>query len=382
VTVDYRDSPEEAAFRAGLRAWLERNVPTEPVDWLDVEAADGALRRWQRSLHAAGYLGLTWPVRHGGRGLSPVYDAILNEEAGRIATCPPIPIIGHIGRAIYTHGTEEQQARFLPDILSGDVRWAQGFSEPEAGSDIASLRTRAELHGDRWIVNGQKMWTSYAVVADWCLLLVRTNPDVPRHRGITCLLTSMDVPGITAQKVRLASGEGESGMLFLDDVEVPADQVLGAPGDGWRIAMTTLSQERGPANQGYLAVYGRKLRDALALAEAAGLDTDVEVRRRLADAYVRGELLRLGALESLSAEVAGEGPGPRGSVVKLLWTDAAQVVERLLVDLAGAAAVDGRDPASLATYIASRVVSVYGGTSQVQRNILATRVLGLPRGAS
>jgi alkylation response protein AidB-like acyl-CoA dehydrogenase len=171
-------------------------------------------------------------------------------------------------------------------------------------------------------------------------------------------------------------------MLFLDDVEVPADQVLGAPGDGWRIAMTTLSQERGPANQGYLAVYGRKLRDALARAEAAGLDTDVEVRRRLADAYVRGELLRLGALESLSAEVAGEGPGPRGSVVKLLWTDAAQVVDRLLVDLAGAAAVDGRDLESLATYVASRVVSVYGGTSQVQRNILATRVLGLPRGAS
>jgi alkylation response protein AidB-like acyl-CoA dehydrogenase len=189
----------------------------------------------------------------------------------------------------------------------------------------------------------------------------------------------MRVPGITAQQLRLASGEGESGLLFLDDVEVPADQVLGRPGDGWHIAMTTLSQERGPANQGYLAVYGRKLREARALAVAAGVAEQEEVRRRLADAYVRGELMRLASLEQLSQQLAGEGPGPRGSVVKLLWTDAAQVIDRLLLDLAGAAAVGGGAPAALDQYVASRVVSVYGGTSQVQRNILATQVLGLPR---
>ena len=377
--MEYRDSPEEAAFRAGLRAWLAEHVPTEHVEWLDLKAADRALRAWQRSLYDAGYMGLTWPEAYGGRGLSPVYDAILNDEAGRLAHCPPIPIIGHIGRAIYTHGTHEQKEQFLRPILTGEVRWAQGFSEPEAGSDIASLRTRGELVGDRYVVNGQKMWTSYAPVADWCLLLVRTDPDVPRHHGISCLLTRMDVPGLTAQSLRLATGEGETGLVFLDDVEIPVSQMLGGPGEGWHIAMTTLSHERGPANQGYLAVYGRKLRQAQELAERTGVADRDDVRKRLADAYVRGELLRLGALEQLSSELGGGGPGPSGSVVKLLWTDAAQVIDRLLVDLAGPSAVDGDDVPALHEYLASRQVSVYGGTSQIQKNILATQVLGLPR---
>jgi alkylation response protein AidB-like acyl-CoA dehydrogenase len=376
--VDYRDSPEEAAFRAGLRRWLGSNVPAGWREATSRADADALHRLWHTSLYRAGYMGMSWPVEFGGRGLSPVYDAILNEEVGN-ADAPRLPIIGHVGRAIYLHGTEAQRSRFLPLLLSGEERWCQGFSEPEAGSDVASLRTRAERVGNVYIVNGQKMWTSLAMDSDWCLLLARTDPDAPKHRGISCLLVSMRTPGVTVRPIALATGNTETCLTFWDDVAVPADQMLGPPGGGWGIAITTLSQERGPSNQGFLAIYRRRLAEAEDMARRRGAEDDSEVRTRLAEAYVRGEVLRLVALEQLSAHLSGDAFGPEGSVAKLLWTEADQFVNHLKLDLAGAAALTGATPQHLADYLGSRQASVYGGTSQIQRNILARNVLGMPR---
>ncbi len=260
--MDYRDSPAESKFRAELRAWLEANIPQ---DW-DPTPDDDTKRRqekaWHQALYGAGYIGMSWPVEYGGRALGPSYDAILNAEVAR-AGAPPLPgNVNFLGRALWTYGTEEQKHRFLTPLLNGDQFWCQGFSEPGAGSDIGSLRTRAELVGDHYVVNGQKLWTSWAHISDWCMLLVRTDPDAPKHKGISCLLTAMDVDGITARPVLLSTGEPETGEVFFDDVKVPADQMLGKPGDGWNIAMTTLTYERGPGDTGYVAQYQGTL-DAL-----------------------------------------------------------------------------------------------------------------------
>jgi alkylation response protein AidB-like acyl-CoA dehydrogenase len=376
--MDYRDTPEEAAFRAELREWLQAN---NPPGWRaiddDEERAD-LHRRWHQTLYKAGYMGMAWPREYGGQDRSPVYDAILNDEAGR-ADAPQIPSVGYLGRAIFTHGTDEQKTRFLPTLLNGDVRWCQGFSEPGAGSDLASLRTRAELFDDHYVVNGQKMWTSGAQYSDWCLMLVRTDPDVPKHRGISCLLTSMAVPGIEVRPIVLADGDPETSEVFFDNVVVPVDQRLGDAGAGWRIAMTTVSYERGPADIGYIATYNRLLHEVEALAAERGVADEPEIRERLAMAYVRGEALRLNSVEQLSMRVSGRIPGPEGSVAKLLWADAEQTLAHLAMDIAGAEALTGRADKVLHLYFRSRPVSVYGGSAQIQKNILSQHLLQMPR---
>ena len=377
--MDYRDTPDEAGFRARLRNWLAENTP---VGWQQIRADAGrrALRKhWHKQLYLAGYVGMSWPREYGGQGLSPVYDAILNEEAAE-AKAPPLPNnVNFLGRAMWAHGTEEQKSRFLPTLLSGEYAWCQGFSEPEAGSDIGSLRTRAVLDGDHYVVNGQKMWTSGAHAADWCFLLVRTDPGVPRHKGISCLLTSMDVPGITPRPSVLASGDPETSVVFFDDVRIPADQMLGAPGDGWRIAMTTLAYERGPGDVGVIARYRRVLGDLEAVARERGLLSDARIRNELTMAYVRGEALRLSVAEQLSARAAGHVTGPEGSVAKMLWTDAEQSLAHLALELLGEEVLLGAEPDWLARYFSSRPISVFGGTAQIQKNILAQRVLAMPR---
>ena len=309
--MDYRDNAEEAAFRADLAAWLDEHAPRGWHELANDHARHALFKEWARTLYAAGYRGLSWPVEYGGRGLSPVYEAILNEEAGRVGA-PPIASVGHLGRAIYSYGTEEQKREFLPTLLSGEVSWCQGFSEPEAGSDLASLRTRAVRDGDRYIVNGQKMWTSGGQYADWCLLLVRTDPDVAKHKGITCLLTSMKVPGITVAPIVLADSNPETCEVFWDSVEVPVDQRLGAEGDGWRLAMTTVSYERGPADVGIIANYRRSLAEMAALAEARGRAEDPEIRTAWARAYVQGEGLRLNVDRAALHAGVGAYSGARG----------------------------------------------------------------------
>ena len=376
--MDYRDTPEEADFRARLRAWLSDHVPS---GWRDIEEYaehDRMYRQWHQDLYAAGYMGMSWPREYGGQDLSPLYDAILNDEAGN-ADAPPVPSVGYMGRAIFTYGTEEQKRRFLPPLLRGDVRWCQGFSEPEAGSDLASLRTRAELDGDRYVVHGQKMWSSGGIYSDWCLLLVRTDPHAPPHKGITCLLADMHSPGVEARPIVLADGDPETAEVFWDGVEVPVENRLGEEGDGWRIAMTTVSYERGPGDVGTVAAFRRNLRQVEAMARDRGLLGDRQVRQALARAYVYGEAQRLNVAEQLSRRVSGHLPGPEASVSKQLWTQAEQYLQHLAMDLAGADALTGAAPDRIHAYFQSRPISVYGGTAQIQRNLLAQRVLGLPR---
>ena len=263
-------------------------------------------------LHEAGYIGLTWPVEFGGRGLSPVFDAILNEEVGA-SNSPPLPgMANYLGRILYTYGTEEQQRRFLPSILDGDVSWCQAYSEPEAGSDIASLRTTAARDGDHFVIAGQKMWTSGAMHAGWCLLLARTDPTVPKHQGISCFVVSMASPGIEVRPIIMADGSPVTGEIFLNDVEVPAEQLLGEPGQGWRIAMSTFAYERGAGDVGILALYDKALRRVETRAAERGVIGDPTVRAELARAYVRGEVMRLNVTEQLSLrESRVDPPGPR-----------------------------------------------------------------------
>lgn len=376
--MDYRDTPEEADFRARLRAWLADNVPAGWRDIDDYDAHDRMYREWHRNLYDAGYMGMSWPKEYGGQDLSPLYDAILNDEAGN-ADAPPVPSVGYMGRAIFTHGSDEQKKRFLPPLLKGEVRWCQGFSEPEAGSDLASLRTRAELVGDRYVVHGQKMWSSGGIYSDWCLLLVRTDPQAPQHKGITCLLADMHSPGVEARPIVLADGDPETAEVFWDGVEVPLENRLGEEGDGWRIAMTTVSYERGPGDVGTVAAFRRNLRQVEAAARERGLVGDPQVRQALARAYVYGEAQRLNVAEQLSKRVSGHLPGPEASVSKQLWTQAEQYLQHVAMDLVGADALTGLAQNRLHDYFQSRPISVYGGTAQIQRNLLAQRVLGLPR---
>ncbi|MEU7004911.1 acyl-CoA dehydrogenase family protein [Nonomuraea sp. NPDC046570] len=370
--MDYRDSAEQAAFRASLREWLAEHAPRNYG-----EATDEIRRDWHQKLYEAGYVGMSWPKEYGGRGLNPIYDAIFNEETG-LADCPPVPgFVNYIGRTVFTYASEEQKQQYLPKLLSGEVQWCQGFSEPGAGSDLAALRTKAELRDGVWVVNGQKMWTSGGEHADWCLLLARTDPDAPKHKGISCFLMDMRSTGVTVRPIVLSDGEPETSEVFLDNVEIPAAQLLGDQGAGWRIAMTAVSYERGPADVGMISWFRKEL--AATEQEARERGVDEETRRRLAWAYVTGEAMRLNVAQQLSHRVAGRPVGVEGSVAKVLWSQAWQNLTHLELDIAGADTLTGRQPAWLANYFRSRPASVYGGSSQIQRNLIAWHLLGLPR---
>lgn len=379
--MDYRENDEERAFRLKVRDWLAANAPKDWRANTKTEEELGALlRAWQRKLYQGGFVGLSWPEEFGGQGLTPTYEAILNDELG-VADTPRISFHAYLGRAIFTYGTQEQKERFLPPMLRGDMQWCQGFSEPGAGSDLAGLRTYAELRGEKYVVNGQKMWTSGAQHADWCVMLVRTNREVPKHKGISCLLTPVNVPGIIIRPIKISDGSPETCEMFFDDVEIPIENRIGDEGAGWRIAMTVLSYERGPADIGFIAVLKATLKRLEALAHETGRGDDPEVRKAIARAYVIGEALRLNVMEQLSQRVAGKPPGPDGSVARLLLTQAEQTVRRLELELTGADALTGRDPnGALGAYLRSRTISIFGGTSEIQKNILANQVLGMPRG--
>jgi alkylation response protein AidB-like acyl-CoA dehydrogenase len=377
--MDYHETTEELAFRTRVREWLLVNAPQNWREEAKTEEQMGALhRRWQRTLYEGGFVGLSWPVEYGGHGLTATYEAILNDELGRADT-PRISFHNYLGRAIFTYGTEAQKQRFLPPMLRGDIQWCQGFSEPGAGSDLANLRTYAELRGDRYVVNGQKLWTSGAQHADWCVLLVRTDKDAAKHRGITCLLTSAKSPGITIRPIKISDGAPETCEMFFDDVEVPIDQQIGETGAGWRIAMTVLAFERGPGDIGMIATFQTALRRLEGIAADRGLLQDPETRKAIARVYVIGEALRLNVVEQLSQRNAGKPPGPEGSVARLLLTKAEQAMRTLELELSGAAAFTEPGDTSFASYLRSRTISIFGGTSQIQKNILANQVLGMPR---
>ncbi len=374
--MDFRDDIEAAEFRGWFRAWLAVNRPTEPAP---IGGADRAQywNDWHRALHRGGWMGLSWPVGYGGRGRPQVYEAILNDEIG-LAGAPPAPHVGFLGRALLHFGTEAQKLRYLPPLLSGDEVWCQGFSEPGAGSDLAALSTRAALVDDVWVVDGQKVWTSDAAWADRCLLLARTDPSAGRHRGISALIVDMGDPGVEVRPIVQSNTDTEFNEVFLTGVRVPRHEMLGEPGQGWEIAMTTVGYERGPADVGFSSRYVRTLAE-LVEAAARRPPTSAGGPLDLARAHVAVQVLRAHVLRSLSARADGTPPGPEGSIDKLLSTRVEQLLHHVALDVYGPDALTGTEPGVLAEYLYSRATSIAGGTSQIQRTIIAERVLGLPR---
>jgi alkylation response protein AidB-like acyl-CoA dehydrogenase len=361
--VDFRDSPGETAFRDRLRAWLSERTDTFPTS--DDDEYWARQGEWHRALYGAGFFGLSWPRKYGGQELPPVYDVIVDEELAR-AGAPPRPSLGYLVVGLGRHASTELQQRFLPGMINGTERWCQGFSEPGAGSDLASLTTTATREGDDYIIHGHKIWTSYSDVADWCLLLARTDKDAPRHRGISAFVISMHQPGIEQRPLRMINGvTTEFGQVLFDGATVPVSQLVGAPGEGWALAMTVVGHEREPSTLGYSARYGKLVRQ---LADRAGTDVPEE----LAWAAVQTEMLRLHVRRRLSEQLDGVSHGPEGSLDKLLMTWVEQSVGHAALAVSGAA-----DPEMLSAYLYSRAQSVMGGTSQIQKNIIASRILGL-----
>lgn len=374
--MDFTDSPEEAAFRRRLRAWLADNNPGLPPS-STADAYWAGQAAWHRALFENGFFGVSWPTEIGGRGMPSVYEVIVDEELAA-ASAPPRPSLGYLVQGILRHGSDDVQRRFLPGIVNGRERWCQGFSEPDAGSDLASLRTRAEADGQEYVLTGHKVWTSYSDEADWCLLLARTDPDAPKHEGLSAFAVSMHQEAIQQRSLRMINGiTREFGEVLIDGARVPAANMIGAPGDGWRLAMTVVGHEREPAELGYVARYAKVVG---ALAERVRDDPDrygPESVRELAWAEVETEMLRLHVCRRLSERLDGLSHGSEGSVDKLLMTSVEQAVGHAALAIGGAAH-DGGDDTWLKVYLYSRAQSVMGGTSQVQRNVVAGRLLGLP----
>ena len=392
-----KETLEEQAFRRELRAWLDDTLPTLPPeppfeDWAAKRAYDTG---WQRRLFEAGYAGISWPKEYGGRGATPSEELIFLEETEKAGA----PYVGcnfvstlHAGPTIAAEGTPEQRARYLPPILRGDNVWCQGFSEPEAGSDLASLRTRAVRDGDHYVVTGQKIWTSHAQVADYCELLARTDPDAPKHRGITWMVMPMDSPGITVRPMRTLTGESEFSEMFLDEVRIPVENVVGAENDGWRVAMVTFSFERGTAFVSELLGSMRLLTDLIEIAKKTPVRSgtawdDAGIRRDLT--LVAAELDAQWALTKRNvARAARHGsPGVGGSVFKLAYHETRERMGEVAYQVLGRARLALDDPTGLSArhldHVHQRLyalsLGIAAGTAQIQRNIVGERLLGLPK---
>ena len=321
---------------------------------------------------------MSWPQRFGGHDQPSVFDVILDEELAA-AGAPPRPSLGYLVQGITTHASEAIQQRFLPGLISGRERWCQGFSEPDAGSDLASLRTTATRDGDDYVIHGHKIWTSYSDVADWCFLLARTNPDVPKHKGLSAFAVPMRQPGITQYPLRMINGiTREFGQVVFDGARVPAANMIGEPGEGWRIAMTIVSHEREPSEVGYVARYVKTAKDLETTVRKKPDAFRSDQREAVAWAYVQAEMLRLHVRRRLSERLSGPDHGPGGSIDKILMTWVEQAVGTAALSVAGSHAVVDGDDVALKIYLYSRAQSVMGGTSQIQKNIIATRILGLP----
>jgi alkylation response protein AidB-like acyl-CoA dehydrogenase len=395
--MDFAVSPAEGAFRARVREWLRANLPegwgtaAYPKPRSPAEKVAFA-QRWQRRLYDGGWAGLSWPKEYGGQALSPLQQMLFHEEYFAAGAPDMIDIAigpGLTGPTLIHHGTEAQKQRFLEPILRGDEVWCQGFSEPGAGSDLAALRTRGEMKGDHLVVNGQKVWTSYARYAHWCILIVRTDPDAPKHRGLTFALLDMKTPGISIRPLVEMTGVAWFNEVFFDNVVIPRDMIVGEVNRGWEIAITTLSHERGT-----VVPYQRlrhHLEGVLALARRLSKDAppaaDPLARQRLAQLAIDAEVLRVSAYRNITQIMRSGRPGPEGSMLKLLCSELEQRIMETATWISGAyAQLDEHAPQAYDEgrwqygYLWSRAATIYAGTSEVQRNIIAQRVLGLPRG--
>ena len=374
--MDFGASPDESAFRIRLRTWLGDNNPGLPASSTDDEYWAG-MAAWHRSLYDAGFFAMSWPTEIGGQGLSTVFEVIVDEELAA-AGAPPRPSLGYLVRGILEHGSEEVTRRFLPGIVNGRERWCQGFSEPDAGSDLAALRTRADREGDDFIISGQKIWTSYSDEAEWCLLLARTDHEVAKHRGISAFAVPMRQPGIEQRPLRMINGvTKEFGEVHFTGARVPAANMIGEPGEGWALAMTVVSHEREPGELGYVARYNKMVNDLGHRVRSDPAAFRPEQIHELGWAIVEVEMLRRHVQRRLSDRLNGIQHGPQGSVDKLLMTWVEQAVGHAALDIGGMAH-GGGDVTWLNAYLYSRAQSVMGGTSQIQRNLVARRILGLP----
>jgi alkylation response protein AidB-like acyl-CoA dehydrogenase len=375
--MDLTFNERETAFRDELRQWLADNPPdTEPTDGEDSNYA--WRRKWQRKLYDNGWAAPAWPVEYGGRGASLTESAIYFEEFGRARAPLPANVLGILlgGPTLMVWGTDEQKERHLPPILSAEEIWCQGFSEPDAGSDLASLKTKAVKDGDEWVVTGQKVWTSGAQHSKWCMLVARTDGDVPKHKGLTYFLMDMEQDAIQIQPLRQITGEAEFNELFMDEARIPDANVVGGVGNGWKVALTTLMNER--AGLGFaLQVRLRQLLDDL-IGEAAERGVLDQHADALGDLHVRTETIRLLAWKGLTDIERYGQPGPEGSLVKWLWSDTNQRLTQLAADVVGPAALTAGSAWSY-ELLRARGNTIEGGTTEVLKNIVAERVLGLPR---
>ena len=392
--MDLSPTGAEAGLRSDIRAWLVEHLPwaygeglPPRFDDLAEEVAFG--RTWQASLAADRWVGVTWPEAYGGRGAGPAEHFVVQEELARARAPEMVGRIGInlAGPTLLAHGTDEQRARWLPRILSAEELWCQLFSEPGAGSDLAAVATRATPAEGGWVLDGQKVWTSYAQFADWGVCLARTDPEAPQHHGISYLVVDMHAAGVEVRPLVQSTGEAEFNEVFLDGVFVPADRLVGPEHEGWKVANSTLSHERG-TNPRQLVIHIQLLEELLRLAAADGALDDVRLRQRLAQAYVEVRLFRLHNLRTISRLAKGLDPGPEGSALKLYWSEMSQRLHDTAMAVLGDAAPlwrgasdnpgDGEWQRSWLYYQAS---SIFAGTTEIQRNILAERVLGLPRTA-
>ena len=390
--MDLAPTAAQEEFRAECREWLRQNLPWEygkgfPPRFDDLGEEVAYLRTWQEKLAGVRFVGVTWPVEYGGRGAGALHHFIVQEELARARAPELVGRIGInlVGPTLLAHATDDQRSRWLPKILRAEELWCQLFSEPAAGSDLASVKTRASRGDGGWIVNGQKVWTSYAQFADWGLCLARTNPDAPKHKGISALVIDMRDPGVEVRPLVQSTGDAEFNEVFFDDAFVPDDRVIGEVDNGWRVSSSTLTHERG-TNPRQLVLHIQLLEELLRLALESGVYDDHRLGQRLAQAYIEVRLFQLHNWRSLSRLEHGRELGPEGSALKLYWSEMSKRLHDTAMAVLGPAAPlwrdaednpgDGRWQRSWLYYQSS---SIFAGTNEIQRNIIGERVLGLPR---
>ena len=407
--MDLTYPPEAEAFRTEIRAWLEEHLPD---GWFDDDFELTREERarfndeWTEKLYGGGWICASWPTEYGGKGLSTMEAVVLNEEFARAGAPLRADFFGDtlVGPTILQWGSEEQKKESLPKILSGQIAWCQGFSEPEAGSDLAGLKTRAELDGDEWVISGQKVWTTQAGFADYIFLLARTDPDAPKHAGISYLLVPMKQPGVEARPITQVDGSAEFYEVFFDNARCPKENVVGGVNNGWKVAMTTLGFERGTSATTGHRRFEKELEIITAKARENGRIHDPLVRQRLAHAWSKVQIMRINGLRSLTAVVQNKkdlGVAALGATNKMYWSEYHRDVMELAIDILGmdgqiltgsvdeeesvpgygVRATNARYPASVlqSSFFFSRSETIWGGTAQIQRNIVGERVLGLPK---
>ena len=390
--MDLRFSEADEVFREEVRTWLDANLAGEFAALRgrggsgDLEGAGELRRAWERKLAEGGWTCVGWSKEYGGRGLSLTQEVIFNEEYARARAPGRLGHIGEtlLGPTLIAFGTEAQKRRFLPPIVRAEELWCQGYSEPNAGSDLGNVQCKAERVGDEWVITGQKVWTSLAAISDWCFVLCRTDPTAPKHKGISYLLVPMRQPGVGIVPIRQITGTAEFAEVFFDGARTAAEHVVGAPGDGWKVAMGTLAFERGASTLGQQLAFEGELEQVIDAAKATGAVKDPVMRQRLAGAWIGLRIMRMNALRTLSANQGGAQLSRAALITKLYWATWHRSLGKLAVDVLGPwSEIVAGAPYELGDlqrlFLWTRSDTIYAGTNQIQRNIIAERALGLPR---